>query len=267
MKKSLLITTVVMMAGIATTNAQIIYTDVSPDVNYTGSGDYTYNLDLNNDASIDFVLFSDINNVSGTLYEQLSITPTAGNSVNSYDAGGVKYTICNASGIEIDGDLDFFIVQSVMIYRINQSAQTNSPWTNATDRYLALRFNIGSNIHYGWARLTSTGFSWTLKDYAYESTPAGPINTGEMPSTASISENESINFELYPNPAQESVTLNNLTIGSTLRLIDLTGKTILERAVSSTTLDLDLNLVKNGIYLVQLVQNGAIAQKKLVVNK
>src|SRR4030095_13619601 len=43
-------------------NAQIVYTDVSPDV--TSSG--TYNLDLNNDGTIDFVIQHTSKTVNGS---------------------------------------------------------------------------------------------------------------------------------------------------------------------------------------------------------
>lgn len=75
-------------------------------------------------------------------------------------------------------------------------------------------------------------------------------------------------LNIFPNPATYNITLNNLTIGSTLQLTDMTGKTVLETLVSSSEMHLDVNKLNNGVYFVQLVNNSEITSaKKLVVNK
>ena len=54
------------------------------------------------------------------------------------------------------------------------------PWQQLTDSYLGLRFQIGSQQHYGWARLdVDIVFPYfTIKDYAYEATPNTSILAG-----------------------------------------------------------------------------------------
>lgn len=66
-------------------------------------------------------------------------------------------------------------------------------WVNVTDRYLGLRFQIGTNIHYGWVRMDVSA-DWqtltiaaTVKDWAYESSPGQPIHTGAIPEPSSLS--------------------------------------------------------------------------------
>ncbi len=57
------------------------------------------------------------------------------------------------------------------------------PWAFDGNGYLGLRFKIGKQIHYGWARLTvqelgDYKFKATLTGYAYETIPNKPIITG-----------------------------------------------------------------------------------------
>jgi hypothetical protein len=57
------------------------------------------------------------------------------------------------------------------------------PWQNAQHRYLGLKFTIGGQIHYGWARLDVSsldGVRATLTGYAYETIPNKPIVSGNI---------------------------------------------------------------------------------------
>jgi hypothetical protein len=59
---------------------------------------------------------------------------------------------------------------------------TSGPWYNVRGRYLGLKFHIGKEIHYGWARLNVSqrnGVVATLTGYAYETIPNKAIVTGK----------------------------------------------------------------------------------------
>ncbi|MCC6701406.1 MAG: T9SS type A sorting domain-containing protein [Fluviicola sp.] len=87
-------------------------------------------------------------------------------------------------------------------------------------------------------------------------------------STSGIEEQTASNFNIYPNPAQDFVTLNNLTIGTTLQLTDMTGKTVLETSVSTEEMTIDLNGLMEGVYFVQILDNASIiGTKKLAISK
>ncbi len=86
--------------------------------------------------------------------------------------------------------------------------------------------------------------------------------------TSGIEEQTTAAFVMFPNPANEFVTINNLTIGSALQMVDMTGKVVFTSNVSTSEMNLDLNSINNGIYFVQTVNNSEITcSKKLVVNK
>jgi hypothetical protein len=66
----------------------------------------------------------------------------------------------------------------------------SGPWRNVRGRYLGLKFYIGKELHYGWARLNVTVayplVTALLTGYAYETIPTGPSSqvrfTGRMSS-------------------------------------------------------------------------------------
>lgn len=87
-------------------------------------------------------------------------------------------------------------------------------------------------------------------------------------STSGIEEQTASNFNIYPNPAKDFVTLNNLTVGTTLQLTDMTGKTVLETSVSTEEMTIDLNGLTEGVYFVQILDNASIiGTKKLAISK
>lgn len=84
---------------------------------------------------------------------------------------------------------------------------------------------------------------------------------------SSINEQELNNISIYPNPANSIVSVSNVTIGSTVTIIDVMGKRVYATKAVNTTVDLLVENLSNGIYFIEIENNGAVAQKKLVVSK
>lgn len=85
-------------------------------------------------------------------------------------------------------------------------------------------------------------------------------------SGGSVSISEAIAAEgvkVFPNPASDVVTLTNLTVGDNLRLLDVTGKLVLNRNVQNTTETIDVSSFRQGVYVIQ----GKGFSKRLVVAK
>lgn len=69
----------------------------------------------------------------------------------------------------------------------------------------------------------------------------------------SVKEAETFAFTLYPNPAQDLVTLETgYVVGQQLRILDATGKTVLEQSVEHAITVLDLSDLAQGMYVVWL---------------
>jgi len=86
--------------------------------------------------------------------------------------------------------------------------------------------------------------------------------------TSGIDMNSEIeSFIAFPNPANTNVNLTNIPSNGTVRIMDITGKVIYTNQPINDVLIIEIANWVNGIYIIQVEQNGAIAQKKLVVNK
>lgn len=66
-------------------------------------------------------------------------------------------------------------------------------------------------------------------------------------------------LNLYPNPATTRASIDGLATGDLVSVIDITGKTLVERIATSNHLELDIEMWNNGLYLV--VVNGTTVNK------
>jgi surface protein len=82
-------------------------------------------------------------------------------------------------------------------------------------------------------------------------------------------ENSSLNsLSIYPNPTAGIVTLSNVAVGSEIKILDISGKTIHTLIVSNEVLTVSTQNWNNGVYFVQVMNdNVVLSTKKLVVNK
>lgn len=71
---------------------------------------------------------------------------------------------------------------------------------------------------------------------------------------------------IYPNPANEFVTVANAAAGSTIRLMDMTGK-VLNTKTASTVTNIDLTDVKAGVYFISVEGKKGSKTQKIVVRK
>ena len=83
-----------------------------------------------------------------------------------------------------------------------------------------------------------------------------------------IQENEgSLSFAVYPNPVTEYVTVSNLPVGATLRMINMAGKIVYNAVIQYEQAIINTSEFSNGMYIVQVVNDGKVVSRKLVVNK
>ncbi|MBK8367046.1 MAG: T9SS type A sorting domain-containing protein [Bacteroidetes bacterium] len=87
---------------------------------------------------------------------------------------------------------------------------------------------------------------------------------------AGISELEALNsITLQPNPTSTFFTLSNVAEGTTVNVMDVTGKVAVYKSVidADKTMTIETDNLSNGIYVIQLNNNGAVAHKKLIISK
>ncbi len=168
-------------------NAQIVYTDVNPDLTTS-----SYNLDLNHDGTTDFVIAQTTSVVTGSIHcsgtrinRYLQIIASAGNQV-------LNQTM-NLNTVIDQGSGTWYSSKSLT--SSTNSCHCNScfgcplciwNWllvnsTVVTSKYFGLKLVVGSQTYYGWlhANATSSPMNCTIMDYGYNSVPDERILSGQ----------------------------------------------------------------------------------------
>ncbi len=261
----------IAIAGIADANSQIVYTDIIPDIDQDDGPSYLLN--VNSEGSLsdtinDFEIHLDFG-------IDLKIRPLTGSNEvlgNPYSSGStfLVYPFALDEGVPISDSPSmgtwFNNSYSLGYLDLNYSSGVRGYWDNVQDKYLGLRFNIGSNIHYGWARLTvgSSGSVWVIRDYAYNADPGDPINAGEgIP--LGIDDNVFSGVKIVA--LNKSIALFNLPQQTNYRLFTIAGQSVLEGKIDTNIHTIEASTLANGIYIIELKDStsNAVIRKKIVL--
>ncbi|MCH7534382.1 MAG: T9SS type A sorting domain-containing protein [Bacteroidetes bacterium] len=222
-----------LFAGSANTHAQIIYTDVNPDSTTVFFG--IYDLDIDNDASADFMFNLGLNSLRATASGSNRIVGTS-----------ITNNISNlAYGAAINGT-NSFVGSGLMASYFSSFGSTWGPFAGASNAYVGLEFKIGPATHYGWVEVSvSLGVgSFTIHSYAYQSIANDPINAGETDLPVGIENRnlQDITVYGYDNKIHISGTSETATI------YDTNGQRVHQsKLAGKTSISLD-----KGIYLVRV---------------
>lgn len=254
-------------------NAQIVYTDVNPDYVHDAVEQATfsvYPLDLNNDATVDFVIASkDTTSPAGVRTRFTLAAPYgAGNAVAGETLSSFDYALALDINTMVDATLNWIASTNTMAYNVDANNPYSENWNGVTDKYLGLKFVVGGNTHYGWARLdvNAIGDSVVVKDYAYNATANGGIMTGAM--GVGLNEKEIEGLVHFINQANNSVKVvvnGDLTAG-VVNVVSTTGQVISSGAVKENTFSVDLNGLASGIYMVNVKFAEGSMTKKIIVH-
>ena len=86
------------------------------------------------------------------------------------------------------------------------------------------------------------------------------------PSKGKTSFDLPLNFIVFPNPANENVTINFYDNAEYLRIVDMTGKTVFEtQSVSAGELTLDVSKYVKGLYFITAKIGNNIEKQKMIV--
>jgi hypothetical protein len=228
-------------------DAEVVYTPANTPIMLNAP----VGLDLNNDGIIDFELSNNYRafdrksctqDCSFGANASLKVTPAqAGNAIwaiGSATRGGklrrkTKTTGKDAAapvfwGVVVDGERELQSAPLVMdsdvfsgtIFGFS-SNKSFGPWGKGrpiAGSYLGLKFTVGGEVHYGWARIvvkaSELTITATLTGYAYETVPNRGIitgfTTGTLDGTAEVKP-----ATLDKAPASEAATLGRLAQGAT----------------------------------------------------
>ena len=89
---------------------------------------------------------------------------------------------------------------------------------------------------------------------------------GDFAWATSLSTTQLNGFDVFPNPASNSITMNNIPENAVVTILSVNGKVVrkIER-INSNSLTFDLNGLNKGLYLISLKTNTGAILKKIVV--
>ena len=262
----------------ASANAQLGYTDITPDsvltIDQTGA-DINFDGDANADLGVVKAVGSNTGTTSGyayTVYYDAAIAVTLpGNAIMTVSSGEpaalVLNTVIDAAGafLGVDSGATMGFQASYVIPAISYSGTFNGgQWLGASNLYLGVRFMAGTNTHYGWVRMdySADGVTLTVKDYAYNMVANGPILAGAMGLGIEVNSDELALVNFANNRLDVNVidgTNGNLTI------INMEGKVVYNGSLNNYTQSIDLSSMSAGLYVVNAEFTEGSFQQKIVV--
>ncbi|MFZ0321451.1 MAG: hypothetical protein WAL56_20170 [Candidatus Sulfotelmatobacter sp.] len=173
-----------------------------------------FDLDVNHDGVVDFVF----SNGGSTYIQFFGVIPQdhANAVVDEGFCISSNLQPRNApaalpSGQEIGKQLNFRpygqCMRSFVYY------DTQGHWQHVTNKYLGLAMRIDGQIHYGWARLSTSrvlNFQAVLTGYAYETDPGKPVVAGDEGQGARDAKSSAPASQ----PVESGLSLGELTLGT-----------------------------------------------------
>lgn len=71
-------------------------------------------------------------------------------------------------------------------------------------------------------------------------------------------------FDIYPNPASETITVNSMLVKGTLKIVDITGRTLVETALANGQNELNIKDLASGTYTIMVESNGMYHSENFV---
>jgi len=188
--------------------AKVVYTPIHQSIGNNG----VYNLDLNQDGTVDF-LIQQWNYGNWASNNQLLADAAIGNAVQGsrhFAAALLAGEFIGPTQKFISGDSNGEVMLSITHFTTGGTSYVHGFWANVRNRYLGLQFQINGQTHYGWARLnvhrSQFHFAVTLTGYAYETTPNTGIKAGQTNSEAADSAIEPLSSDPDTLPASIPAT-------------------------------------------------------------
>ena len=72
-----------------------------------------------------------------------------------------------------------------------------------------------------------------------------------------------VSFGVYPNPANDFVTISDAN-GTEVRILDMLGRTLITKSVKSSNETISIDNLNNGMYMIQIVKGGKASTQKLI---
>lgn len=244
-------------------SAQVVYTDIIPDSTVNTDGGM-YNLDLNNDGSVDFAF-----NLTVTTSSSYTVNKVGVNALNSNMVAGNAtlayiYPTAMNPGDTVGAALTWNIGSSMSMGSYFGSPNSFGNFLGTTDKYIGLKLDVSGVTYYGWARLDvdSIATSFTIKDYAYMNNPGQPIVIGAL--TTGIEKDQISNVTVYND--NRVIHINNpLSEPISVSITNSLGQQVYSKTQNSGETQISLDNAVFGIYFVNVRTPETNYTKKILI--
>ncbi|MCQ2286612.1 MAG: T9SS type A sorting domain-containing protein, partial [Bacteroidales bacterium] len=103
--------------------------------------------------------------------------------------------------------------------------------------------------------------------YAYNDGRAMYLDNFEIEDNVSIADIENAKISLYPNPAQNEVSLRSDDMMSTVNVYDMFGKNVANYQVDAMEAQINVSNLATGMYIAKIATENGIVVKKFAVQK
>lgn len=268
-------------------DAEVIYTDIDPDVVLTTDGNY-YAIDIDNNGTPDFQFLKSTFSINPSFsyyyyFRELAAGPfyqnaIAGNShfypypgVLDFFPYAISYNKVIDSGLLWQtGSLQFMACKTWTSIYDNHCS--NCYWNTKSlyevlDHYIAIRFIDNENKnHYGWIRcdVREDGGLLVIKDFAYETEPDYLILAGSKTTFQEIKPGN-IKGEIYTSGNTVYISVpRRPTMEFSINIYNLTGQIIYSAQSENPFIEIHLD-VPHGIYVVVVNSGNAKLSKKVLI--
>lgn len=91
------------------------------------------------------------------------------------------------------------------------------------------------------------------------------FNSNNWPLPIDNNEADETNIFIYPNPAQNSITINTSTQNASIQIFNQVGQQVYQSNWSGNTKTVDISSFKNGLYIVRTLQKDKSLSTKLII--
>lgn len=279
MKKLLL--SLSALLAINSLNAQIVYTNVTPDhvLTCTPTGD-VYSIDFDSDGTDDITITAVSG--SGLNISSPAVSKTSGNNAiaGTTQAGSGGSTLGISTPLAVNTVIganesnfpsgttwvDTTEIGKTFYYCSGVMGTTSliGTWNNDTDAYLGLRFvSTDGNTYYAWVQMNvaANASTTTIRGYAYDATPDQSIVAG---ATSNVGFHE-LDVNAWSASANGKTVIVNSDLEGTVTVTTATGSIAATATLSNGTASIDLDAAAKGFYIVTFTHNGMVATKTVLV--
>lgn len=254
-------------------NAQIVFHDLgySATLSQYEGGKSVADVDLNKDGLREVMFYVSNPTEAGDWFGMLVLNEGQAEILGT--ESGADYF---PSPLELDDNIDANsgnwsnFNNEEMILKHDTDGVVSDLW-EASYKYMAIRFKIGSEWHYGWLNAAVSvkdgSASGHVKSLAYNSVPDEAIAAGDEGIAAGIDVNSIITrVKVYSNNKALYVKLDELNGNQArINLYNILGEEVKEFTAVSKVTKVNLYDVPNGVYVVNVQLGNEVLSQKVIL--